>query len=246
MTSYLFGHDWNLAAITDADGDPVPVVADATFEITGDPGDAMMSFGEGCATALGPAAVDAATIELGPIGVPEIACPDRPDGFDELVRALILASSDPLRWAITGDTLTLTAADGAVFTFTVAPATTESDPDAVFAGTWTLVTIQGAVIGASPDSAVTARPAPDGATVTWHADGTLTVSACNDYLGSYRDTDTSVTVEDLHTVGDVKPCPSSANWHTVLAGTTDWTAADGRLTLTAADGRALFFRATDR
>lgn len=233
-TAALLGVDWRLSAMTDAKGDPLVVVEPAPLRFAKDSVDAT----DGCNRIGGRATVRGDEIELGPLAATQMACVDRPAGFDAEVAHIAAVLSGTVRWSVSGDALTLTGPAGTLVyrPFLPAPA-----PTTLVGPTWDVVEL-GTTAGG-----VTSSVTHAGVSLTFSADGSfLGTVGCRAVGGTSRIEPDRLLQASVTLREPVTTCPSGAEAKavqayteefvaTLLDGTVPWSVADGRLTL--GDGR---------
>lgn len=239
----VIGPDWQLVATTGPDGTALPVAVPAHFRLDG----SGLDYSDGCNSGGGQATVTGSTITFAKLIHTAIACASSEPGPFQQEQLIDSVVSGSVHWAVRAGVLTLSKPGVGTLSYAAAHATPAVNPDSVFAGTWTLQTIQPGDNFAQAYG--TAQSAPRGARITWGKDGLTGFGGCNSFRSDYHyvgeASGGSLTLSNFVVVPPAKPCPSS-EWTQILQEATHWSFADGRLTITDAHGGALTFTAPNR
>lgn len=209
---------------------PVAPIAGRDVTVTIDAGE--IGGRAACNSYGGEVAWDAdGTLDVAALARTEMAC--EPVAVMELEQALLAALTTADRFAVDGDTLTLTS-DGDAWTFTRQPPV----PTAELTGTtWQL---DGYLTG----DAVSNEPGMDAATLTLHADGTLSGSTnCRRLTGTWVEAGGEIQLSELSAHGECDAAAADLDDRIVEVLGDGFTATvDGRrLTLTSRGGVGLTF-----
>ena len=193
-----------------------------------------ISASAGCNTMSGTGTVTGGMLVLnGSLSQTEMAC-DPPIMKQEQWWATVLTSKPQV--TVNGDVVTLTNDSSVV---AMVDESTRV-PDRPVTGTqWRLDgIIDGDVASSVPNGA---------SALVRFADGSVDVSGCNDYRAAYTASGNTLTIAPLHTVGAVRPCPSTGDeidrtLQRVLTGTVTYAIDGDQMTLTNGSS-ALTFQA---
>lgn len=240
----VIGPDWQLSGMTGPDGTALPVAVSARFRLGG----SGLDYSDGCNSGGGQATVTGSTITFAKLIHTAMACASTQPGQSQQEQLIDSVISGSVHWAVRAGVLTLSKPGVGTLSYEASATAPSADPDSVFAGTWTLQTIQpGDNFAQAYGSAASAPP---GARVTWGKDGLTGFGGCNSFRSDYhyagQTSGGSLTLSNFVTVPPVIPCPSSSEWTQILQEATHWSFADGRLTITDAHGGALTFTAPNR
>jgi heat shock protein HslJ len=232
----LDGTDWRLVAMRKADGTSLAVIEPAPLKF--DSG--SVGGTDGCNHLGGPARIGPTEIVLGDIAMTEMACINRPAGFDAEVNLIHAVLAGKIAWTVAGDELTLTKDGAGALIYRAVRHTATTDPAALVGG-WVLTTIE--------QNGVASTPVFDAA-LTIDGGDTYTVGhRCSQTQGSVQIGSGTATFADPRNVSH--SCPSAqgageiaeaATIDSVLSGTVHWLIKDRQLTITKSGVGSLVYR----
>ena len=232
----LAGTDWQLSAMTGADGQAMTVARRVGLRFE----DGDVNGNDGCNALGGKVTVSGSEITFGRISTTLMACLDQSTALTAQTQLIRAVMQDAVRYTISANTLTITKNGAGTLIYTAQPpATTNSGPSALTERTWQLTTV---VLGddiAQPYGG-TASSAPAGAQLTF-SDGTVSGSdGCNTFTARVTLGTGTIAVTGFENT-TTNPCPSSSEWTLVLQQARTWTLAGDQLTVDGTHGGKLVF-----
>lgn len=231
----LVGTDWKLQAMRRADGTPLQVIEPAPLTFGKD----TIGGTDGCNHMGGNVTIRDREIVVGDLATTEMACIDRPAGFDAEVSHIHAVLNATVQWSISGERLTLTKPGSGTLVYGLVHHETTTDPRALVGPTWRLTTIRrGGPNGVASTPAALAH-------VRFGSSGSFDGSDGCNQIGGHA-VPGSGTLSGLVLGGTLALCAGAVGeqermFFDVLSGTVTWSIKDGVLTISKAGVGALVF-----